>query len=308
MIGSPYKYMKLGIVHFMAYPEVMKGEGPVLETLTKIAQDDFFSAVEVTLIKDSAQRERARDLLAAAHLTAAYGAQPRLLINKLDLNSLIEDERKKAVAEVQEAIDEAAYLGAKGVAVLSGPGPADKSKKDQALAALVDSLKELSSAAGDKGLNFVLESFDDEIDKKCLIGPVEDAVAVARKVREEHKNFGLMLDLSHLPLQNADVSTTLEKAKEFLVHAHLGNCIMKDPGHPGYGDQHPRFGIPGGENGTEQLREFLQGLFDIGFLGGRQDQPIVSFEVKPLPGESPGIVIANAKRVFKQAWAQLSVE
>ena len=37
MRESMYKFMKVGVVHFMAYPQVMKGEGPILETLQKIA-------------------------------------------------------------------------------------------------------------------------------------------------------------------------------------------------------------------------------------------------------------------------------
>ena len=44
MQDSIYKFMKVGLIHFMAYPQVMKGEGPILETLQKIAEDDFFTA------------------------------------------------------------------------------------------------------------------------------------------------------------------------------------------------------------------------------------------------------------------------
>ena len=29
------KYMKVGLVHFMAYPATIKGEGPVVETIKK---------------------------------------------------------------------------------------------------------------------------------------------------------------------------------------------------------------------------------------------------------------------------------
>ena len=36
MIESMHKYMKVGLIHFMAYPETAKGEGPILETLRKI--------------------------------------------------------------------------------------------------------------------------------------------------------------------------------------------------------------------------------------------------------------------------------
>ena len=37
---SIYRYMKLGIVHFKAFPEVILGNGPIIETLRKIAGDN----------------------------------------------------------------------------------------------------------------------------------------------------------------------------------------------------------------------------------------------------------------------------
>jgi hypothetical protein len=50
------------------------------------------------------------------------------------------------------------------------------------------------------------------------------------------------------------------------------------------------------------LVEFLKALFEIGYLGkGRR--PVVAFEVKPLPGETSGAVIASAKRTLLEAWA-----
>ena len=76
MQDSIYKFMKVGLVHCMAYPQVMKGEGPILETLQKIAEDDFFTAVEVSWIKDAKVREKAKKLLEVSHLAVAYGAQP----------------------------------------------------------------------------------------------------------------------------------------------------------------------------------------------------------------------------------------
>ena len=50
--------------------------------------------------------------------------------------------------------------------------------------------------------------------------------------------------------------------------------------------------------------EFLSELLDIGFLDPDR-RPILSFEVSPMEGESPEIVIANAKRVLDTAWAQV---
>jgi len=100
MQESMYKFMKVGLIHFMAYPQVMRGEGPILETLQKITEDDFFTAVEISWIKGAKVRGKAKKLLEMNHLTVAYGAQPRLLINNLNLNSFNEEERKMSVREI----------------------------------------------------------------------------------------------------------------------------------------------------------------------------------------------------------------
>ena len=82
-----HKYMKVGLIQFMTYP-LIKGEGPILDTLKKIAVDDYFEAVEITWIKDKDVRNKVRKILETSHLTAAYGAQPRLLTTGLNINDL----------------------------------------------------------------------------------------------------------------------------------------------------------------------------------------------------------------------------
>ncbi len=295
-------HMQVGIVHFMAYPECMHGEGPIYDTLVKVVEDDFFSAVEITWIRDPEERRRVKALLATSHMTVGYGAQPCLLSQKLSLNHFDPAERKRAVDQVKACIDEAAEVGAGAVAALSGADPGER--REEALELLVQSVLELCGHAKSKGLRFVLESFDSNYDKKCLIGPSKDALALCKVVRKHYKDFGIMVDLSHLPIQDESpkqVFGTLKK--EDIAHIHLGNSV-KQPGHPVYGDQHPRFGLPGGENDVPQVAEFLGALFEIGYLGtGRR--PVVAFEVKPLPGETSGAVIANAKRTLQEAWARL---
>ena len=69
-----HRYMKVGLIHFMAYPATMKGEGPILETLRTIALDPFFDAVEITWIKDPVLRARARGILATSHMDVRFGA------------------------------------------------------------------------------------------------------------------------------------------------------------------------------------------------------------------------------------------
>jgi sugar phosphate isomerase/epimerase len=300
MHESFYKYMKVGIIHFMAYPTTMKGEGPILETITKIAEDDFFTAIEITRIKDPNVRAKAREILVSSGLTVGFGAQPVVLSTPLNPNSLDEDERKNAVEILKECVDEARYMGAERMAFLSGKDPGDE-KREEALDALVKTTRELCDYADTMSMGITLETFDKEIDKKALVGPSDLAADFACAVNR--RNFGLMVDLSHMPLLEETPEECAWYVKDHLVHLHIGNCVMKE-GHPAYGDAHPRFGIEDGENDVYELADFLRVFMDIGFLNGER-QPFVSFEVKPMVGESSEIVIANAKRALNQAWAMV---
>jgi len=290
--------MKVGIVQFMAYPN-----GPALETITKIAEDPFFGAIEITSIPDPAERAAVARVLAASHMVVGFGAQPIELGNKLDINSLDTEKRQASVNRLKAAVDEAAELGAQRFAVLSGPCP-DEQHEAEAIKALIDSLNQLCGYAAGKGLGVVIETFDRSIDKKSLIGPNALAVEVSAAVRREYPTFGLMLDLSHLPLQFETSEQALSVAKDHIVHAHIGNCVLNDKGHPLYGDLHPRFGVEGGENDVPELVEYLRMLREIGYIGdGKQN--VVAFEVKPQAGESSAIVVASAKRTLIEAWARL---
>ena len=105
--------------------------------------------------------------------------------------------------------------------------------------------------------------------------------------------------------ENELVESTREEAilpvREWLVHAHIGNCVVKSPSMPAYGDAHPRVGFPGGENDVTELAEYLRFLLKTGFLN-TANPPVVSFEVKPFGDEDPDLVIANAKRTLNRAW------
>lgn len=302
MNESIFKYMKVGLIHFMAYPETMKGEGPIEETLKKILTDEYFNAVELSWIKDKAVREKARKMLATSHMAVKYGAQPRLLTTGLNINDLNEEGRLKALATLKEGIDEAYEIGAEGLAFLSGKY--EEATKEASFEALVKSTKELCKYAKSKGdLKIVLEVFDFDVDKKSLIGPAPLAARFAEEIRKEYDNFGLLVDLSHLPLVRETAEQAILPVKDYLVHAHIGNAVAK-AGFDAYGDAHPRFGFPNGGNDVDELVEFLRVLMDIGFLNTK-NPPVVSFEVKPWGDEDSDIVVANAKRSLNEAWARL---
>lgn len=298
---------RLGVVHFMAYPSTMKGEGPVLESLSALCADPTWEVLEVTWIKDPHTRRDAIRMVADAHKKVAYGAQPRLLSQKLDLNSADPAARARAVAEIKAAIDEAAVWNALGCAFLSGRDPGPEGRPD-ARKRLVDSIMEICEYARsvDPHMNIVLEVFDRQpFGKNALIGPTAEAVEVCQAVREHHERFGIMLDLSHLPLQEETAEAAVRTAGDCLVHAHFGNCVMKNPHNPFYGDEHPTFGCADGENGVEQLVEYLQVLRRFGYLD--PDSPrILTLEVKPMGEETPEGVLEHSKGVLSKAIERLN--
>jgi sugar phosphate isomerase/epimerase len=247
MKDNLHSYMKVGIVQLMAYPET-----DTVESIKKIADDEFFGAIEIASIPEDIKGE-VISILEASHLIVGYVGQPLLLDNNLDLNSLVPQQREAAISMMKGGIDEAYLLGASKLGVLSGPAPAME-KREQAKEVLADSLSQICSYAQNKGdLGITMEIFDRDYDKKRLIGPTEEAVEVAREVKRHYPNFGLMVDLSHLPLLKETSSHAIRTAKDYLTHVHIGSCILKDKNHPAYGDKHPPFGMAVGENDVEEV-------------------------------------------------------
>jgi sugar phosphate isomerase/epimerase len=302
--------INVGIVHPMIFPETGRGEGPILETIGKIAADSFFGAIEVSWMKDASVRDQAARLLGSAFLDVVYCGGPPMLNQKLDLNAFDDAVRAAAVNSTKKLIDEAYTLGARIIAIISGPDVEPK-KREKAKSLLADSLEQVCMYAEEKGKGYTLmvslEYFDREYDKKLLLGPTKEAADVVAKVKEKINNVGLTADLSHLPLLHETPKKALIEAKPYLEHVHVGNCVLKDRSHPQFGDQHPRFGVAGGENSVEELAEFLGVLKDIGYFSKKTATrlPVVSFEVKPAAGEVSEVLIANSKRVFAEAWSKI---
>jgi sugar phosphate isomerase/epimerase len=296
-----------GIVHFMAFPATMKGEGPILETCHQILADEFFEVIEISWIKDPAVRAKVKSLLTSAGVEAKYGGQPRLLTQKLDLNNADEAARRRAIEEIKRAVEDAAEMGIQDVGLLSGSDVAP-SERPAAMDRLENSLVELCRHAAKFNCNIVLEVFDRDIDKKCLIGPADTAREIAERVKRSCKNFGLMVDLSHIPLLGESPAQALKPVRDHIAHIHIGNAYFKDRKDPAWGDQHPRFGYPGSANDVPEIVTFLRELFAVGYLrvdGSRRGA--VSFEIKPVGDEDSTVMIAAAKRKLLEAWAKLAL-
>ena len=221
------KFMKVGLVHFMAYPETGKGIG-VEEAIRKTLVDDYFEAIEITWIEDPQVRARVKKMLDSSHITVAFGGQPMLLTTGRNINDLDEERRMDAVNHLKKGIDQAYEMGAVGFGFLSGRY--EEATKEESYQALVKSTKELCAYAAAKGdMKIALEVFDYDIDKKSLIGPVHLAKRFAEEIRKEHANFGLMVDLSHIPMIHETIEENLDPIKDYIIHSHMGNNVINEP-------------------------------------------------------------------------------
>lgn len=296
MEQSIHRYFRVGLVQFMAYPE-----GNAVENHKKTLSDADFDAIEITRVEDADARERVRNMIAQSHAAALYGAQPLLLRSGLNPSDLDESGRQRAEALLLDALDDAADMGCEGLSFLSGPW--DPHRREEGLSQLFRTTSALCARAAKRNMQIELEAFDYDLDKKALIGPAPLAARFAGELRCAHQNFGLLVDLSHLPQTREDARYALRVMRPYLTHLHIGNAVVT-PGAAAYGDQHPRFGFPNGVNDVPELLAFLAACRDEGLMDARRPLAL-SFEVKPQPGEDADLVVANAKRTLNRAWALL---
>ena len=296
MNESIHKYFKLGVIQWMTHPPV---DRDVLTSIRQIACDDYFDAIEVCRFASEEARAKAKKMIETGHMTACYGGQTRILGGGPNPNSLDENERLAAEATLKEAVDEAEYLGAKGVAFLSGKWQMET--REQAYAQLLKTTRAVCDYAAKRGITINLEVFDYDMDKAALIGPAPLAARFAADVRTYCPNFGLMVDLSHFPTTYETSKFVIRTLRPYINHFHIGNAVVKE-GKEAYGDMHPRFGFPESANDTPELIDFFRVLKEEGFFC--EDKPyVLSIEVKPWADEDADIVLAGTKRVINRAWA-----
>lgn len=298
MRESIHKYFQIGTIQWMSHPPANYN---IVDSVKTIACDEFFDALEIGKQPDDATRAAVKKILEESHLKVCYGAQPRLLGPKLNPNDLDEEGRKKAEATLIEAVDEAEYLGAKGIAFLSGKW--EPATQAEAYAQLLKTTRAVCDYAKTKGMMVELEVFDFDMDKASLIGPAPYAAQFAADMRKTHNNFGLMVDLSHFPTTYETSKFVIQTCRPYITHFHIGNAVVEE-GKPAYGDKHPRFGFPNSANDVAQLTDFFTVLKEEGFFNA-ENPYVLSMEVTPFGDEDGDIILANTKRVINRAWAMV---
>lgn len=295
------KYFHVGTIQWMTHPARCYS---LLDSVKIICKDEYFSAYEITHVADEEEREKVKRMLEQSHMKICYGAQPRLLGPKLNPNDMDEEKRKEAEKVLLDSVDDAADMGAGGIAFLAGKW-AEETKEEQ-YQQLLKTTRAVCRYAAEKNMMVELEVFDYDVDKAALIGPAPLAARFAADMRTTCPNFGLLIDLSHIPITYEDTESVIRTCRPYITHLHLGNAVAQK-GKEGYGDLHQRFGYPNSANDVLELLEYFRVLKQEGFF--RKENPyVLSMEVTPTAEEDADIILANTKRVINRAWALLEDE
>ena len=304
------RYMDLGVVQYVSFPQVIAGSGPVVETVQRVLADEFFSAIEITWIEDERVKQQVANLLIQAGMRVVFAGGPPYAMQGIHLSALDPGERRESLVKAKRLVDDAYLLGAELHLITAGPdvGPEDRGRARGYLTESMVALWEYArSLACERALVLSLETTDRDVHRNGLLGPTPESVGVLREVRKGGGDVWLTIDQSHLAQLGEVAEESIALAQPFHVHMHLANCLLTDRASPIYGDEHPRFGVAGGEHDIRDVTALFETLWRHGFFEKPipyGERPIVSLEVKPQQHEDPEIVLANTKRVLQSAWAR----
>jgi hypothetical protein len=121
-------------------------------------------------------------------------------------------------------------------------------KERRVISAIVKDNKSCMQICKEKNMPVELEVFDNDLDKKALIGPAPLAAKFAADMRETFNNFGLLIDLSHIPQTHETSRFVIQTLKPYITHLHFGSAVLGSPSMEAYGDTHPRFNFPNSVN------------------------------------------------------------
>jgi len=283
---------KMGIVAFMAFPELIKEEG-FYEATSKIVEDEFFDIIEAQNYPED-EWKRAKELLESKDVEFRLALQLPILKNKLDLNSLDENTRRSVVKRLIDELEIAHSRGIVNAAICSGPmPPPDKVK--ESLRALKQTIVELIDYCKSVNMSLVIETFDQKYDKKLLLGGIDTAAGLIREIRKETGyDMGILWDLSHAPLLD-EKPEVLKEYSDVVKHIHIG-CAKETP--EGLKDTHPVFYTRGAINDVDDVARLFTVLHEIGYKGA------VTIEVKPEEHQTSLEIINTAKGVVLQAFTK----
>ncbi len=289
----------LGINHQFLYPEAMVNAAAHTESLKELSSFDNVDALDCWLWRGESAKEEAKILLDSGKVIN-YNIGDRFGEAVCRPASASLAERDYAYSTIMREIEYALSLGSKKIVFASGPDfPLDRTRATERFFEFVTKLlREIP-----KDVTLALEPTDRDIDKHFLLGPLDETVSFIKRVRGAgYDNFGLLLDMCHVPLMHETLDSAISKSFDTLVHIHLGNCMIKDEKDALYGDKHPAWDYPGGEYSSADGARFLKMLRKIGYT--EKDNNTISFEMRRVIGFSAEESVSRFVEIYNNAMGE----
>ena len=267
----------LGSNHMFLYPDSITNAEVHTETLAKLSSSEKIDALDCWLWRGS-RADAERQILKSSGKIINYNIGDRFGEASSNAASPDKSERDYAYSTVMREIEYALSLDSKKIVIGSGRDfPCDRdSAKERFFEFMMKLGEELPH-----DVMLTLEPTDRDIDKFFLFGPLNETVDFVKRVRKAgFDNFGLLLDMCHVPLMHETLESAIEKSRDVLEHIHLGNCVIKDKNNAFYGDKHPAWNYPGSEYSSDDGVRFIKMLREIGYT--EKDNNTVSFEMRPM--------------------------
>jgi len=163
-----------------------------------------------------------------------------------------------AASRFRELIDFASASFGPGTPINIGRvrGDADPARPEASLEVFAKVFRELAEYASPRGIRLLLEPIT--INQVPFITTTQDGITMANRVGRS--NFGLMLDVYHMNIEDVSIEDSFREAREYCGHVHVCDNNRKWPG-----SAHLDFG------------SILAVLDEIGYSG------FVSTEIQPWP-------------------------
>ena len=292
------KKIILGVNHQFMYPESIVNEKVHTETLKKVAAREDIDALDCWIWRGDARSTEEKAILLDSGKVINYNIGDRFGEEICLPSSKNEADRVRAYDMMMREIEFGLSVNTKKIIFGSGPDmPDDHDGAKERFGELI--LKVISQLPKDVVLS--LEPTDWDIDKHFLFGPMDETVEFVKKIKANgYDNIGVMIDMCHVPIMYETLESALEKAKDVLVHIHLGNCVIKDKNDAFYGDKHIPWDYQGGEFTSEDGVRFIKMLQTVGYFD--KDGATVSFEMRPIEGMTPEESLENWIKVWKSVW------
>lgn len=235
-----------------------------------------FDAVELfTASHDALDVHETKALLEKHQLTlAAAGTGAGKVIHGLTLTDPDASIRKKAIEFIAKMIEFGAQFNAPAIIGSMQGNVATGIERKQALDWLAEGLRILGNHAGSLGVKLIYEPLNRY--ETNLINTLEGGALFLQSQQLQH--VGLLADLFHMNIEEADMASSILKAKDSIIHVHFADSNRRPVG-----------------NGHSDLTDVAKALKEINYSG------FVSAEAFPWPNsqEAASKTIESFRHYFK---------